>query len=148
MWSFLEGLRVSFTKGGRSASYRVYVMKRVILVSMAASCLAAALFLFFSFYLFFEEKKRRRRVRPETLQRCGRLISWLNIMGRSLSLFHSDWSTRSTLRSTAAGHCSFFSGSLVSRERSKSHFPLSQTVHFFLGRAFWAGASDILVLKV
>lgn len=102
-------------------------------------------------FLYFFGGKKGRQVRPETPQRRGRLISWLNITGgKKVFVFfsHSDWSTRSTLRSTTAGHSSFFSGSLVSRERSKSHFPLSQTVHFFLKRDFWACKSDFLVLKV
>lgn len=101
------------------------------------------------FLYFFGGKKGQ--IRPETPQRRRRLISWLNITGgKKVFVFfsHSDWSTRSTLRSTTAGHSSFFSGSLVSRERSKSHFPLSQTVHFFLKRDFWACKSDFLVLKV
>lgn len=108
------------------------------------------------FLYFFEEKKKGDSELPGNASTfCRRLISWLNIIGvkggggsLSLLLSHSDWSIRSTLRSTAAGHSSFFSGSLVSRERSKSHFPLSQTVHFFSERDFWACESDVLVLKV
>ena len=129
--------RILFSQDGLlsccTTSYQVYV-KRVTLNSTAVLCLDV-----YDFPLFLWEKKRQ--VRPETPQRCGRLISWLNITrGKKVFVFfsHSDWSTRSTLRSTAAGHSSFFSSSLVSRERSKSHFPLSQTVHFFLKRDFWA----------
>jgi len=138
----------------RAASYPVYVMRCVILNSTAASCLWCSFLLFF-FFFWREKEKVTANPLGNASTFCRRLISWLNIIGvkgtggsLSLLLSHSDWSIRSTLRSTAAGHSSFFSGSLVSRERSKSHFPLSQTVHFFSKRDFWASENDILVLKV
>lgn len=59
-------------------SYRVHVMKCVILNSTATSGLHAP---FFSFF-FISSGKRRQRSPSETLQRCRRLISWLNIIGR------------------------------------------------------------------
>lgn len=59
----------------RAASYRVYVMKRVILNSTAAPF--GALFLY-----FFEEKKKVTANPPGNASTfCRRLISWLNIIG-------------------------------------------------------------------
>lgn len=47
-----------------------------------------------SFFFLFPYFLERRQVRSETLQHCGRLISWLNIIAKSLFFYHSDWSTR------------------------------------------------------
>lgn len=71
------------------------------------------------FFFFISSGKRRQRSRPETLQRCGRLISWLNIIGRrkgerslSLSLILIgplvllyDPPQLATARSSAAAWC-------------------------------------------
>jgi len=107
---------------------------------------------------------RKASSRPETLQRCGRLISWLNIMAeragerQSLCLLLSFRLVQLLLYDPPqlASASSFFSASPVSRERSKSHFPLSQTVRFFPGNgkslAYLASARErdagAAVLKV
>lgn len=93
-------------------------------------------------FLLLSLKKKRKK----TKQWCrtslsgnarGRLISWLNIIG-SIFVLLTFWLVHSFYFTTYRSWSLLVlqHGSLVSRERSKSHFLLSQTAHVFLKRRF------------